>query len=431
MDTVLARIAALHPREIDLSLDRVARLLDALGRPQDRLPPVIHVAGTNGKGSVIAFLAAMARAQGLRAHVFTSPHLVTFNERITLAGAPVTDAELADLAARCETANAGAPITVFEFITAMGFLAFAEHEADLALVEVGLGGRADATNVLPAPEVTVITSIGRDHERFLGADLAGIAGEKAGILKSHVPAVFGPQPPEAEPALRQAAHRVGAPYQAYGEHFHARLEGGRLVVERDDRLLDLPPPGLIGPHQVGNAATAVVAALALGRVSDAAIADGVRSARWPGRFHPLPPGPLTALAGENADVWVDGAHNPDGARALATALAELDARDPRLLAMVMAVSTGKDVDGLIAPFVGLTRTIVGFPLDTKDRGVAPDDIAARARQAGVADTAGANSLEDAVARARAGVGPGPVRLMICGSLYGVGAALARNTAPKA
>ena len=262
IEAALARLARLHPKKIDLLLDRIGRLLDALGRPQDRLPPVIHIAGTNGKGSTAAFLKAMFEAQGERVHVYTSPHLVRFNERITLAGEAVDDAGLIDAFHRCEAANDGQAITFFEITTAAAFLLFSETPADRLILETGLGGRVDATNVLSAPQVTVITPVSLDHREFLGDTVAAIAAEKAGIVKRGRPLVIGPQHDEALDAILARARAFAAPVHLWGQDFRAYPEHGRLVYEEEGLLWDLPAPGLVGSHQTANAAVAIKAALA-------------------------------------------------------------------------------------------------------------------------------------------------------------------------
>src|SRR5215813_15570591 len=253
VDSIVARLLSLHPKRIDLSLDRMWRLLAALGHPERRLPPVIHVAGTNGKGSTVAFMRAILEAAGQRVHVYTFPHLVRFNERFRLGaaagGALVTDEALAAALSECEAANGTEPITVFEIETAAAFVLFARHPADVLLLEVGLGGRLDATNVIERPLVTVITPVSLDHAEFLGDSVGEIAGEKAGILKAGVPAIVAAQPREALAAIERQAARVKAPIRIAGEDWTATEERGRLVYQDDAGLLDLPAPKLYGRHQ--------------------------------------------------------------------------------------------------------------------------------------------------------------------------------------
>ena len=315
-DELLAELKVLHPRRMDLSLGRIEALLAKLGNPQDRLPPVIHIAGTNGKGSTAALLKAMLQAAGKRVHVYTSPHLVRFHERIELGRAegmarPIGEAELVELLERTQRANAGAPVTFFEVTTAAAFLAFAEHPADALILEVGLGGRLDATNVVARPALAVITPVSMDHADWLGESIALIAREKAGILKPGVPAVISRQSEEALAAIRARAIEVQAPLVTWGEDYDAFEQRGRLVYQSAERLMDLPLPALMGHHQVANAGSAIAAALqltALG-VTDAAIERGLLDVRWPARMQRLDNGPLSLLLAPGTELWLDGAHN--------------------------------------------------------------------------------------------------------------------------
>src|SRR3954469_3778720 len=329
VDSIVARLLTLHPKRIDLSLDRMWRLLAALGHPERQLPPVIHVAGTNGKGSTVAFMRAMLEADGRRVHVYTSPHLVRFNERFRLGhaggGELISDEALADALSECEAANGSAPITVFEIETAAAFLLFARHPADVLLLEVGLGGRLDATNVVDRPLATVITPVSFDHAEFLGGTLAQIAAEKAGILKSGTPAVIAAQPRDALAAIERQAARLKAPIRIAGEDWTATEERGRLVFQDEAGLLDLPAPKLYGRHQFENAGVAI-AALRAARIKlrVAAFEAGIAGAEWPARMQRLPAGRLTALAPAGSEIWLDGGHNADGGRAIANALADLE-----------------------------------------------------------------------------------------------------------
>ena len=423
-DAALERLKGLHPKKIDLSLGRIERLLDALGRPQHRLPPVIHVAGTNGKGSTVAFIRAIAEAAGLKVHVYTSPHLVRFVERIRLAGVLMEEAHLADILARVEAANAGEPITFFEITAAAAFLAFAETPADLLVLEVGLGGRYDATNVIPPPAVSVIAPVDYDHAEFLGTDLAGIAREKAGVLKSGRPGVIARQRPEALAAIEAEAQTVGALLHICGRDFDAWPERGRLIVQDGDRLFDLPPPSLPGPHQYENAGLAVAAILALNDppIDEAAISAGVAGAIWPGRMQRLTGGPLGAAAeAAGADIWLDGGHNPHAARALADALAALQARDGRPVVLIAGLLGNKDAAGFFDAFKALGPRVltVGFEAEAA---AAPEALAATASTAGLRADACAN-VTTAVTKALAESGPAP-HICIAGSLYLVGEVLA-------
>jgi dihydrofolate synthase/folylpolyglutamate synthase len=328
-DDLLARLLTLHPKLIDLTLGRMERLLAALDHPERRLPPVIHIAGTNGKGSTLACLRAGLEAERARVHAYTSPHLVRFHERIRLAGALVSEAELAALLADCEAANGGAAITFFEITTAAAFLGFARHPADWLLLEVGLGGRLDATNVVDRPALCVITPVSYDHQQYLGETLGEIAGEKAGILKPGVPCVVAPQEPEGLAVIEARAEAVGAPLLIHGRDWMVWTERDRLVVQDGTGLADLPLPRLPGAHQVINAGAAVAGLRALGR-SEAAQEAAPARAEWPARLQRLTRGPL-AEAAPGVELWLDGGHNAAAGEGLAAALAAMPARPTHLI----------------------------------------------------------------------------------------------------
>lgn len=423
-DAALARLQALHPKLIDLSLDRMRRLCAALGDPQDRLPPVIHVAGTNGKGSTVAFLRAMAEAAGLKVHVFTSPHLVRFAERIRLSGTLIADDHLAAVLDRVEQANAGQPITFFEITTAAAFVAFAEVPADLCIVEVGLGGILDATNVV-TPRVSVIAPVDLDHREFLGDTIGQIAGEKAGVIKPGAPAVSARQPEEAESVIEAAADRAGVPLTLMGRDFDAWSERGRLLVQMQDRLLDLPAPSLPGEHQFANAGLAVAALLALNdsRIDEATMGRGIASAVWPARFQRLTAGPLAERAkAAGADLWLDGGHNPHAGLAVARALADLALRDGRPVALISGLLANKDAVGFFSAFRGVAAKVFTVSFEGHAAASAADTAAA-AELAGLRASA-CNSVADALARALA-LDPTP-HVLICGSLYLAGEILAMS-----
>lgn len=432
-DAILSRLLDLHPKKIDLSLERIERLLTALGAPQTRLPPVIHVAGTNGKGSTIAFLRAMLEAAGRIVHVYTSPHLVRFHERIRLGaeggGRLVAEDVLSAALARCEEANDGAPITFFEITTAAALLLFAEHPADVVLLEVGLGGRVDATNVIDAPLATVITPISIDHVEFLGGTLADIAFEKAGIIKPGAPLIVAPQPPEARDVIAREAARKRAPALFAGEDFGAHDENGRLVYHDAAGLLDLPLPRLAGRHQIDNAAAAIATLRrVMPHIPEAAIERGLVAARWPARLQRLPHGALARLGPSGADVWLDGGHNEGGGRALAQAVADLQARDPRPLALVCGTLANKDTAGFLSHFAGLAATVVAVPIGGEHAGRPPQDVAAAARGLGLA-AAAEPGLTEAFEALAARHWPSPPRILVCGSLYLAGEALALDGTP--
>jgi dihydrofolate synthase/folylpolyglutamate synthase len=434
IDSTVARLTALHPKLIDLSLDRMWRLLAALGHPERSLPPVVHVAGTNGKGSTIAFMRAILEAAGLRVHVYTSPHLVRFNERFRLGavgeGRLVSDQELIEALAECERANAGAPITVFEITTAAGLLLFARHGADVLLLEVGLGGRLDATNVIERPLAAVITPVSFDHAEHLGDTLAKIAAEKAGIFKAGVPAVVAAQPREALAVLERQAARVKAPIRIAGEDWTATEERGRLVYQDSAGLLDLPAPRLFGRHQFENAGVAIAALRAQDafNLPAAAFEAGVGKADWPARMQRLAQGLLTALAPAGSELWLDGGHNPDGGRAIANALADLEERVSRPLVLVVGMLSSKDCEGFLKNFTGLARRIVAVAIPRQENSLPAHVIAETARQAGIpAQEAG--DIEAALTDIGWLDLATPPRILITGSLYLAGAVLAANGTP--
>jgi dihydrofolate synthase/folylpolyglutamate synthase len=432
-DALIARFLALHPKTIDLSLGRIERLLEQLGSPQRRLPPVIHVAGTNGKGSTIAFMRAILESAGLAVHVYTSPHLVRFHERIrvgALGGGRYVDEErLAEVLRRCEAVNAGQPITVFEITTAAALLLFAETPADVLLLEVGLGGRFDATNVVDAPAAAVVTSIGHDHAEYLGDTLEKIAGEKAGIFKRGSPAVIAPQDyREADTVLRDKAERIGAtPILVGGQDFSVHEEGGRLVYQDEDGLLDLPRPRLVGRHQFINAGTAIAAlrAAGFGSFETAAFEAGVSRAEWPGRLQRLTKGRLPTLAPRGSEVWLDGGHNIDGGRVLSTAMADLGERGDVPLVLIAGMLGTKDAEGFFKNFLGLAREVIAVPMATQIAARPAEDVAAIAERVGL--TASIQpSVEAALASLNDFVWDRPPRVLICGSLYLAGEVLAAN-----
>jgi len=434
-DAVLARFLALHPKLIDLSLGRLQRLLGALGEPQRRLPPVIHVAGTNGKGSTVAFMRSVLEAAGLSVHVYTSPHLVRFHERIRI-GAPgggrlVAERALVDAFRRCEAANAGAPITVFEITTAAALLLFSEEPADVLLLEVGLGGRFDATNVVEQPLVTVITPVSMDHSEYLGDTIAKIAAEKAGIFKRGTRAVIALQEhAEGLAVLERAAARTGASIMVGGQDFHVSEERGRLVYQDEDGLLDLPLPRLQGRHQHVNAGTAI-AALRLagfGRLPVAAFEAGIGTADWPARLQHLSRGRLAGLLPADSELWLDGGHNPDGGRALAAALAEFEERLPRPLVMVVGMLGTKDSLGFLENFTGLAQEVLAVPMPTQTAARPAAEVAVIAARAGLRSQA-FDSLEAALTAVARRDWPVPPRVLICGSLYLAGDALGANGTP--
>jgi dihydrofolate synthase / folylpolyglutamate synthase len=429
---IQARLLALHPKRIDLSLARIERLLAALGHPERRLPPVIHVAGTNGKGSTIAFARAILEAAGKPVHVYTSPNLVRLNERFRIGhaggGRLVEDDELADALSECEAKNGGEPITVFEMETAAAFLLFRRHPADILLLEVGLGGRLDATNVVDKPIASVITRLSLDHRDFLGDTIEAVAGEKAGILKSGVPAVIASQMGEALAVIERQAARVNAPLRIAGEDWTATEERGRLVYQDDDGLLDLPAPKLYGRHQFENAGAAIAALRVSGlKLPAAAFEPGMIRVDWPARMQRLSHGRLAALLPPESELWLDGGHNADGGRAIAAALADLEERVSRPLVLIVGMLSTKDGEGFLRNFSGLARRVIAVPIH-QDKAIPAEALADIASAIGIPAIA-RDDVEGALAVAgKLELAPAP-RILITGSLYLAGEVLAANGTP--
>ncbi len=421
-DMLLERMKALHPQSIDLSLGRIEKLLAALGHPERKLPPVVHVAGTNGKGSLLAYLRATAEALGKRVHVYTSPHLVNFHERIVLAGpegsAPIGEAQLVDCLARAEAANNGELITHFEITTAAAFLAFSETPADLLLLETGLGGRLDATNVVEKPLATAITPISIDHVSFLGNTLSAIAGEKAGILKAGVPCIVGRQEVEALRVVEARAEELGVPLHVFGRDFDAFEQHHRLIFQTETRLIDLPLPRLQGRHQIDNAGAAIaLASLVFGdALTTPALERGLTEAQWPARLERLASGGgLYNYVGEGTEIWLDGGHNAAGGQAIAHALAEFDERVPRPVHLIWGMMETKDAYAFVAPFKGLVERVYTVPIPDEANAFDADTLARIAASEGF-DATAALSVPHALLQSQAALSR-PGRVLICGSLY--------------
>ena len=420
----LQALEHLHPKKIDLGLERIERVLKKLGSPQDSLPPTVHIAGTNGKGSTTAFLHAMAEAQGLRVHVYTSPHLVSFCERIVLAGESIDEPKLLSILDKVQSANNGKPLSFFEATTAAAFLAFSETPADLLILEVGLGGKFDATNVVSRPALVAITPIDYDHAEFLGRDLAQIAREKAGIFKAHTPAFSAEQSKLVGAVLDAEAAKSRAVLKSMGEHFSAYAQQGRLVFEDENTLLDLPLPKLRGAHQIKNAGLAIALARAL-LIDDTAIAKGIETANWPARLQPLSIGALAKLAiSSGAELWLDGGHNPHAATALATAMAELDAQKPRPLILIMGMLANKNAAGYLDAFEGMANQLVAVPIPDH-ASLSAENLMDIAKGRNI-NASAANTVEQAVKQIMAKVLTPPPRILICGSLYLAGHVLANT-----
>lgn len=424
-DAILKRLLTLHPKLIDLELDRTLRLLEALGRPQDRLPPVIHVAGTNGKGSTIAYMRAMLEAAGKKVHVYTSPHLSAFRERIRLSGKLVSSRKLNQALEACEAANEGAPITFFEITTCAALKLFAEAKADYLLLEVGLGGRYDSTNVIERPLGSVITPISIDHTQFLGDTLSAIASAKAGIIKRGAKAVFARQPDEAMDTLIEEAEGLGVTPFVAGSDFDGHAQRGRLVYQDERELLDLPLPALVGEHQIDNATLAVAAIRHFELpVSDEAIAEGLRNAVWPARLTPLR-GALEQYLGDGQELWLDGGHNAAGAKALASALADMNKTRPAPLVLIAGMMATKDAARFFEPFQGMAQEVFVVSIPGETGALTARELSPFPAKHQLKTTI-ARSVPDALSRAAERKG---ARIVICGSLYLAGGVLKLNKTP--
>lgn len=416
-DAILERMMTLHPKVIDLTLDRVHRLLALLGNPERAIPPAIHIAGTNGKGSTQAMIRAGLEQAGQKVHAYTSPHLARFHERIRLAGELIGEPALAALLDECVAKNGPDEITFFEITTCAAFLAFARTPADWTLLEVGLGGRLDATNVI-TPRLSIITPVSMDHESFLGDTLAKIASEKAGIIKRGIPVILGPQTAEGLEVMETTAARLGAPILAHGQHWTAWEDRGRLIYQDENGLLDLPLPNLPGPHQIQNAGAAITALRFLGH-DEAACEAAVTRAEWPARMQRLRRGPLIDLA-PKAELWLDGGHNPAGGEAVAATLARMPARDTHL---VCGMLNTKDVTGYMRPLAPQVTRLHAVSIPGEKNTLPAEATRDAALAAGMTATT-AQSVADAIA-AIAAENP-EARILICGSLYLAGSILREN-----
>jgi dihydrofolate synthase / folylpolyglutamate synthase len=415
-DALLTRMMQFHPKIIDLTLDRVHRLLAALDHPEQNLPPVIHIAGTNGKGSTQAMIRAGLEASSLRVHAYTSPHLARFHERIRLAGTLIGEEALSTLLDECMAANGTDAITFFEATTCAAMLAFARVPADYLLLEVGLGGRLDATNVVERPAVTIITPVSMDHQQYLGDTLTAIAGEKAGIIKRGVPCIVGPQAPEGLDAIEARAARLGAPLLVFGQHWHCFEERGRMVFQDENGLLDLPLPNLPGPHQIQNAGAALAALRLLGQ-GDAEAA--VTRAYWPARMQRLQTGPLVEVAGR-AELWLDGGHNPAGGEAVAATLARMPKRPTHLICGMLNT---KDIGGYLRPLAPEVASLHAVSIPGEAATLPAEATAKAAKAAGIEATEAASVME----ALRHIISQHPeARVLICGSLYLAGQVLREN-----
>jgi dihydrofolate synthase/folylpolyglutamate synthase len=423
-DAILERLMTLHPKIIDLTLDRVERLLAALGHPERRLPNVVHIAGTNGKGSTLAMIRAGLEGAGESCNVYTSPHLARFHERIRLRGELISEAEFAAALEECERVNAGEPITFFEITTCAALVAFDRRPAGWTLLETGMGGRLDATNVVERPRMTLITPISLDHQQYLGDTVAKIAAEKAGILKPGAPCVVGPQPEAALEVLEARARELDAPLRVHGCDWQAWEERGRLVFQDDHGLLDLERPALPGPHQVPNAGAALAALRWMG-ADEAACAAAMRDVEWPARLQRLDPTRLPGLP-DDAEVWLDGGHNDAAGAALGAHMAALQERRPAPLHLVCGMLETKDGEGFLRHFHGIARQVHCVAIPDAAASLPAEKLADAAREAGLSAVAAPDFAAALAGVARAGEpGDPPPRVLICGSLYLAGWVLRR------
>lgn len=433
---LIGRLSALHQKRIDLGLERMHRLLERLGHPERELPPVIHIAGTNGKGSTVAYLRATLEAAGLRVHAYTSPYLVRINECFRLGrvggGVLVGDDKLRAALEEVERVNAGEAATLFELKTAAAFHLFAQNPADVVLLEVGLGGRLDSTNVVDTPAACVITPVSMDHMDFLGDTLTSIAGEKAAIIKHGVPVVCAEQAPEAMAVIEAQARRMRAPLFAANESWHVNVEHGRLVYSDERGLMDLAAPRLFGRHQFDNAglAIATLRAIPIFKINQAAFDAGILSAEWPARMQRISSGELLALGPQGSEIWLDGGHNAEGGRVAAAALGDLEERVSRPLVVIAGMMANKDAAGFLANFAGLTRHIIAVPIPDTENAMPVDHLADAARSLGMrVETApGIEAALRALAKLAYEV---PPRILITGSLYLAGHVLGLNGTPPA
>lgn len=417
-DVILARMMSMHPKVIDLTLDRMLGLLPALGNPQDLLPPIIHLAGTNGKGSTQAMIRAGLEAAGKKVHAYTSPHLARFHERIRLAGELISEKHLTEILDECERSNNGANITYFEITTAAALLAFSRSKADYTLLEVGLGGEFDATNVFEKTALTVITPVSIDHQQYLGETLREIAAAKAGIIKRSVPCVVGPQLDDAMDVIEAKAARMGAPLIAFGQHWHIGEERGRMIYQDERGLLDLPLPNLPGPHQIQNAGAALAALRHLG-MDDASCEAGVTKAEWPARMQRLKHGPLVDAAGR-AELWLDGGHNAAGGEAIAATLARMPEKPTH---MICGMLNTKDIAGYLRPLAKVTQSLHAVSIPGEMNTLPAQETCNAALAVGMTATT-ADSVLDAINDITSK--DANCRILICGSLYLAGGVLREN-----
>ena len=422
MDLV-QRLNQHHPKIIDLSLDRIFRLLDLLDNPQTSLPPLIHIAGTNGKGSTIAFARSIAEAAGLKVHVYTSPHLVKFNERIRICGKIIKDQDLIELISEVEDRNGNAPITFFEITTAIAFLAFSRIPSDLVLLETGLGGRLDATNVVTRPTVTVLTPISHDHANFLGDNLTGIAKEKAGIMKSGVACITSKQDPLVLEVIKNHAENIAVPLSIENKDWWVAIKGNKLSIMTPDGQINSPLPNLVGPHQIQNAALGIMALAELGdkRINHQAVATGIKNVEWPARMQQITQGPLCTFLPSHWELWLDGGHNPAAGVAIALTLESLKDLPVHLITGLINTKTPSD---FLMPLRKHTKSLTAITIPNVDASFSSDEISTVAKEIGF-KTKTASSVSKAIKNI-VSAEKSPARILICGSLYLAGDILKKN-----
>jgi len=424
-DVIVERLHRLHPSLIDLSLNRIFELLDRLGNPQNELPTPVHVAGTNGKGSYLAFMQSICEAAGLVVHKYTSPHLVNFGERIIVAGKQISEKNLVDLLKECEAANAGQEITFFEISTAAAFLAFSRTKADVSLIETGLGGRFDATNVIQKPALTAITPISMDHMRFLGNTISAIAFEKAGILKPSVTSIIGPQDPAAMEIIENRANEIGAPLLRQGSEWNLTEDFSGLHLSHRENTLALPYPGLPGMHQYSNAGQAVVSILELfgSHIERDTIATGLETTKWPGRLQKLDEGKLVSLIPKGWELWIDGGHNQAAAEAILD-FVEVWSDSP--LVLIFGALNSRDPQDFLEILAPVTSLAVCITIPGEKSALQAHDCLLAAQSVGI-EAIETTSVQSALKTAARHGTKG--RILICGSLYLAGAVLAENGTP--
>ncbi|MEO0327160.1 MAG: folylpolyglutamate synthase/dihydrofolate synthase family protein [Pseudomonadota bacterium] len=426
VQSLIDKLSQHHPKGFDLSLDRILVLLEKLGNPQHKIPSAFHVAGTNGKGSTIAFLRAILEAGEKSVHVHTSPHLVRWNERYRLAGNLVDDDRLSDAIERVAAANGRQSATVFELLSAVMFVLFSEHKADHSLVEVGLGGRLDATNVIDRPLVSLITPISMDHQAYLGDTIEKIAAEKGGIIKQDGMVVVARQEDSVRDVLDEISRTQRAQCLFSGQDFDAYADQGRLVFQDENGLMDLPMPALRGEHQIENAALAIAAIrMADCKLADNAFDKAMTTVTWPGRMERLQDGKLTDRL-SNADIWIDGGHNPSAGLAIAAEIIKMNTVAPRKTLMICGMINTKEPSGFFAPFSQIEAEVITVPVAMSEAGIPPQQLSEVAVSCGLHSTP-ANSLEDGIANAARRLSrQRDLRILFCGSLYMVGEVLEKN-----